>query len=147
MKARMLFFYDKPRMVNHIDNTAIGVVSRFYGRLIRQGSTVLDLMGSWTSHLPPELKLDQLTVLGMNPVELQANRMAHERVVHDLNLKPRLPFADICFDAVVCTVSVEYLTRPMEVFEEVHRVLKPGGLFIHTFSNRWFPPKVIRIWP
>jgi len=42
---------------------------------------------------------------------------------------------------------VEYLTRPFEVFEDVARVLKPGGHFIHTFSNRWFPPKVIRIWP
>ena len=25
-------------------------------------------------------------------------------------------------------------------------LLKPGGYFIHTFSNRWFPPKVVRIW-
>ena len=59
---------------------------------------------------------------------------------------PLLPFEVARFDAVVCTVSVEYLTRPLEVFAEVRRVLKPGGRFITTFSNRWFPPKVIRIW-
>jgi SAM-dependent methyltransferase len=41
---------------------------------------------------------------------------------------------------------VEYLVRPFELFEEVARVLKPGGPFIVTFSNRWFPPKVIRAW-
>jgi SAM-dependent methyltransferase len=41
---------------------------------------------------------------------------------------------------------VEYLTRPHEVFSEVARILKPGGIFIHSFSNRWFPPKAIRIW-
>ena len=140
-------FYEKPRMVNHLDHTAIGVVSRLYGRLIRPSANVLDLMGSWTSHLPAELKLNQLTVLGMNPEELQFNPRAQELVVHDLNLNPCLPFGDGCFDAAVCTASVEYLTRPFEVFDEVDRILKPGGLFIHTFSNRWFPPKAIRIWP
>jgi SAM-dependent methyltransferase len=140
-------FYDRARLVNHIDDTAIGLVSRLYGRLIRPGSDVLDLMSSWTSHLPPDLALNGLTVLGMNLEELQANPRATERRVHDLNTVPVLPFADGCFDAVVCTVSVEYLARPFAVFDDVARVLKPGGLFIHTFSNRWFPPKAIRIWP
>jgi SAM-dependent methyltransferase len=41
---------------------------------------------------------------------------------------------------------VEYLTRPLDVFADVGRVLKPGGTFVVTFSNRWFPPKVIRVW-
>ena len=139
-------FYERARRVHHIDDTAIGLVSRLYGRLIRPGSDVLDLMGSWASHLPPGLELKGLTVLGMNAEELQANPRATERCVHDLNLQPALPFADGRFDAVVCTVSVEYLVRPFEVFADVARILKPGGLFIHTFSNRWFPPKVIRIW-
>lgn len=68
-------------------------------------------------------------------------------VVHDLNRDPLLPFPDAAFDAVVCTVSVEYLIRPHGVFAEVARVLDLGGRFIVTFSNRWFPPKAIRIWP
>jgi len=140
-------FYDRARLINHIDDTAIGLVSQLYGRLIKPGSDVLDLMGSWTSHLPPELELNGLTVLGMNAEELQANPRATERLVHDLNLKPELPFADSRFDAVICTVSVEYLAQPFEVFDDAARILKPGGLFIHSFSNRWFPPKVIRIWP
>jgi hypothetical protein len=140
-------FYGRPRLVNHIDDTAIRTISQLYGRLIRPGSAVLDLMGSWTSHLPRDLELKSLSVLGMNMDELNANPHATERVVHDLNRHPVLPFADGRFDAVVCTVSVEYLTRPFEVFEDVARILKPGGHLIHTFSNRWFPPKVIRIWP
>jgi hypothetical protein len=32
------------------------------------------------------------------------------------------------------------------VFADVARVLKPGGLFVVSFSNRWFPPKAISIW-
>ena len=68
-------------------------------------------------------------------------------LIHDLNLDPRLPLPDGRYDAVICTASVEYLVRPFDVFAEAARVLKPGGVFAATFSNRWFPPKAIRVWP
>ncbi len=54
--------------------------------------------------------------------------------------------ADACFDAVVCTASIEYLIQPFRVFREIARLLKPAGLFVTTFSNRWFPPKAIQLW-
>jgi SAM-dependent methyltransferase len=72
--------------------------------------------------------------------------MADERVVHDLNADPTLPFGDAAFDTAVCTVSVDYLTRPVAVCAEVGRVLRPGGTFALTFSNRCFPTKAIRGW-
>jgi ubiquinone/menaquinone biosynthesis C-methylase UbiE len=50
------------------------------------------------------------------------------------------------FDHATCCVSVDYLTRPVEVFREVARVLRPAGLFVCTFSNRLFPTKAIRGW-
>jgi SAM-dependent methyltransferase len=53
---------------------------------------------------------------------------------------------DTSFDAVVCCVSVDYLVRPIEVFRAVARVLRPGGPFVCTFSNRCFPTKAIRGW-
>ena len=34
----------------------------------------------------------------------------------------------------------------VNVFEEIARVLRPEGVCIMTFSNRWFPHKAIRIW-
>lgn len=140
-------FYARPRMVHHIDDTAVLYLNRLYGRLIRPGSRVLDLMSSWVSHLPDGLELARVSGLGMSGDELTANPRLDDHVVHDLNRNPVLPYDDGAFDAVVCTVSVEYLTRPFEVFREVGRVLSPGGRFIVTFSNRWFPPKAITIWP
>lgn len=139
-------FYARPRFVQHLDAAARRVVTGLYGRLVRPGASVLDLMGSWTSHLPDDLPFGGLAVLGLNRAELERNARADERVVHDLNRDPQLPFASGRFDAVVCTVSVEYLTRPFEVFAEIARVLAPGGVLVHTFSNRWFPPKAVRIW-
>ena len=82
----------------------------------------------------------------MNADELAANPMADRVVVHDLNADPVLPFHDAAFDAVVCTVSVDYLVRPVAVFAEVARVLRPGGVCAATFSNRCFPTKAIRGW-
>ncbi|MEJ2455861.1 MAG: class I SAM-dependent methyltransferase [Candidatus Thiodiazotropha sp.] len=140
------YFYQMPRMVDHIDSVADSQIEALYGRLIPPGAEVLDLMSSWKSHLPESLSLAAVSGLGMNLEELEANTRLGERVVHDLNLQPQLPFEDNRFDAIVCTVSVEYLIKPLEVFAEAARVLKPGGRFILTFSNRWFQPKVIKIW-
>jgi SAM-dependent methyltransferase/FKBP-type peptidyl-prolyl cis-trans isomerase 2 len=139
-------FYEKPRLVNHIDDQADATISSLYGRLLKPGNRVLDLMSSWNSHLPESLELAQLTGLGLNRKELEKNPRLTDYVVHDLNRNPVLPFENQAFEAVICTVSVEYLTHPEEIFREVARILKPGGYFIHTFSNRWFPPKVVRIW-
>lgn len=139
-------FYAEPRLVTHIDDTAISVIKSVYGKVLRTGMNVLDLMSSWRSHIPEDLKLDSLVGLGLNSEEMLQNPQLTAHIIHDLNREPLLPFSANEFDAVICTVSVEYLIHPLEVFREIARILKPGGYFIVTFSNRWFPPKVIRIW-
>ena len=142
-------FYSTPRLVTHIDDEAITAVGALYTELGLCGpgsGRVLDLMSSWVSHFPE--KPSSLTVLGMNADELAANPMANDRVVFDLNVDPtpRMAFEDASFDAVVCCVSVDYLIRPISVFCEVARVLRPGAPFVCTFSNRCFPTKAIRGW-
>lgn len=139
-------FYRLPRFVNHLDDQAIERIGALYGSLLHPKMRVLDLMSSWVSHLPPGLKPLELVGLGMNRSELTANERLDRGVVHDINKDPVMPFDSGYFDAVICTVSVEYLTRPFDVFEQICRILKPGGIFVVTFSNRWFPPKVIQIW-
>jgi SAM-dependent methyltransferase len=67
-------------------------------------------------------------------------------MIHDINRVPELPCADDTFDTVICTASVDYMTRPFAVFREVARILKPGGIFLVIFSNRFFPPKVVKVW-
>jgi SAM-dependent methyltransferase len=136
-------FYAADRLVTHIDDRAIAAVGALYERLGLNGR-VLDLMSSWISHFvtPPR----ELVALGMNARELDANSMATERLTRDLNTHPALPFEADRFDAVTCCVSVDYLTRPIDVFREVRRVLAESGLFVCTFSNRCFPTKAISGW-
>ena len=139
-------FYDKPRYVQHIDTTAIEMVKNTYGRFLEDDMQVLDLMSSWQSHLPENLNLGRVVGLGLNENELRKNSQLTETVVQDLNLNSKLPFEPNSFDAVICSVSVEYLVDPLAVFAEVARILRTDGYFILTFSNRWFPTKAINIW-
>ena len=139
-------FYVKPRYVQHIDTTAIEMVKGTYGRFLKDDMQVLDLMSSWHSHVPADLSFKRFVGLGLNESELKKNSCLSETVVQDLNMDTRLPFESNSFDAAICTVSVEYLTDPLAVFEEISRVLRADGYFIVTFSNRWFPTKSIKIW-
>ena len=136
-------FYAPPRLVTHIDDGAIAAVGELYAELGVDGD-VLDLMSSWISHFrtPPR----RLVGLGMNAAELAANPALAAHAVQDLNADPVLPFGDATFDDAVCCVSVDYLVDPLAVFREVGRVLRPGGRFVVTFSNRCFPTKAIRGW-
>jgi SAM-dependent methyltransferase len=139
-------FYSRPRLVSHLDSLALDTVTAIYARLIPKDSDVLDLMAGPDSHLEEDLNLRSITGLGMNNEELQANSNLNERIIHDLNADWRLPFDDNRFDVAINTVSVDYLVRPVDVFSEVGRVLRPRGIFIVVFSNRMFPPKAVNIW-
>ena len=139
-------FYGAPRFVTHIDDRAIAAVTALYRRSFAPGAVLLDLMSSWVSHLPEDVSYGAVTGLGMNASELGANPRLSRRIVQDLNRDPALPFGAAEFDAACCCVSVQYLERPVSVFREVLRCLKPGSAFVATFSDRYFPTKAVAIW-
>lgn len=141
-------FYQTPRLVAHIDEAAIAALGGFFRQVIPDQAAVLDLMSAYVSHLPPDVRTHcrQVVGLGMNAAEMGANSQLTEQVVHDLNRTPALPFGDATFDVALCTVSVQYLLRPLEVFAEVARTLRPGAPFVVSFSNRCFPTKATTLW-
>jgi SAM-dependent methyltransferase/FKBP-type peptidyl-prolyl cis-trans isomerase 2 len=138
-------FYKTPRLVGHVDSLASRMIRRFYSNHLQAGDTVLDLMSSIQSHMPIDYDL-QVTGLGLNEAEMQENPILEQFLVQDLNSQQVLPFKNEEFNTVVCSLSVEYLIRPREIVREIQRVLKPEGRLLISFSNRWFPPKVTRLW-
>ncbi|WIA33350.1 hypothetical protein OEZ86_006487 [Tetradesmus obliquus] len=140
-------FYAFPRLVKHVDDGFLAQVTQLYRERIQPGSVVLDLMSSWVSHLPPEVKYEKVLGHGLNAAELAKNKQMDSFFVRDLNAEPDgWALGDQSVDAVVCCVSVQYMQQPERVFAEVYRVLKPGGVFILTFSNRMFYDKAITAW-
>ena len=139
-------FYQHPRLLVHIDEGAIAKVGKIYAHLLPKGGTLLDLMSSWRSHLPESVRPAKVVGLGLNRAEMADNPALDEVVVHNVNQNPQMPFADESFDGAVMTVSVQYLTRPTELFADVGRILRPRAPFIVTFSNRMFPTKAVALW-
>ena len=140
-------FYAADRFVQHIDSLALSTVERIIGELlVEESPVVLDLMAGWDSHISATLKAERVVGLGLSRNELARNKNLTEWIYHDLNKIPSLPFPDNTFDAVLNVVSVDYMTRPLEIFREVGRILKPGGLFLVAFSNRMFEQKAVKIW-
>lgn len=139
-------FYAFPRKVVHIDDGAIAALGRLYAERLPAEGRILDLMSSWRSHFPEAARFREAVGLGLNAEEMADNPQLTRFVVHDLNREARLPFASGEFDAAVCAVSIQYLTRPLEVFQEVGRVLRPGAPFVVAFSNRCFPTKAVAVW-
>jgi hypothetical protein len=139
-------FYAQPRKVVHIDAAAIRALTALYRELLPPGGAILDLMSSWRSHLPDDAAYARVAGLGLNAGEMADNPQLTDFAIHDLNADPSLPYAAAEFDAACCAVSVQYLQQPAAVFREVARALKPGGVFVVSFSNRCFPSKAIRAW-
>ncbi len=139
-------FYAVPRVLTHVDSVTCAQIRDLSARLLPEGAELLDLMSSSESHLSDTSILREVVGLGMNSEELAQNPRLTQYLVHDLNQTPTLPFTDQRFDAVTCHLSIEYLNKPYAVVAEVARVLRPGGLFLVTFSHRWFAPKAIKLW-
>lgn len=144
------FFYSSPRFVTHIDDPAIQSLTKYYSSVFpasnSPGVALLDMCSSWISHYPKGYKQERIAGLGLNEEELKRNPVLTEYAVQDLNQKTALPYEDNSFDIITNAVSVDYLAKPLEVFKEMRRVLKPGGLAVMSFSNRCFWTKAISIW-
>ncbi len=139
-------FYSFPRFVTHVDEAFIDQLTTLYRNRLKPQTRILDLMSSWVSHLPNDIEFDHIEGHGMNAEELAKNSQLDHYFIQDLNQNPKLPLLDQDFDAVLICVSVQYLQYPEAIFSEVHRILKPGGISIVSFSNRMFYQKAIAAW-
>jgi SAM-dependent methyltransferase len=139
-------FYSVPRFVTHLDDRFLETLTQLYRDRLQPQTRILDLMSSWVSHLPKEMAFAHVEGHGLNAEELARNPQLDSFFVQNLNQEPRLPLPDQSFDAVLNTASVQYIQYPETVFREIHRVLKPNGIAIISFSNRMFFHKAIQAW-
>lgn len=139
-------FYSMPRFVTHVDQGFIDQLTQLYRDRLKPNTRIFDMMSSWVSHLPEEMEFAHVEGHGMNESELARNSRLNHYFVQNLNQNPQLPLLDQDFDVVLNCVSVQYLQYPDAVFTEIHRILKPGGIAIISFSNRMFFQKAIAAW-
>ena len=139
-------FYVEPRLVVHVDDNAINSIQSYYSKVFPENAIVLDLMSSWKSHFPTNKQFKKTVGLGLNAIEMENNPSLDEFFVQNINVDPTLPFEANYFDAVVIVVSIQYVSKPIELFQEIARILKPDSFCHVIYSNRMFPTKAVWLW-
>lgn len=86
--------------------------------------------------------IDELVAAGLDAqgTDMPANLGLSRRL---LPIEPdpyRLPFGDATFDVVVSTSVFEHAQNTEACFQEIHRILRPGGVAMHTFPGKWYLP-------
>jgi SAM-dependent methyltransferase len=100
---------------------------------------VLELFSTYESILPYELTNKGPVVgVGWYGYEMEANSVLDDVIEQDISIDPYLPLQDNYFDVVVMPAMFQLLQRPQEMFQEINRVLKPGGTaFIGLKLSYW----------
>ena len=139
-------FYASPRFVQHLDAAFRARLTELYRQRIPPCAEVLDLMSSWVSHLPEEVRYQLVIGHGLNEQELAANGRFDRYWVQNLNRDQRLPLADASVDVALIVAGWQYLQQPEAVAAELLRVVRPRGQLIVAFSNRMFVQKAPQVW-
>lgn len=151
-------FYLQPRFVTHIDDDAIQALRKYYATVLPKKGRILDFCSSWISHYPSEVenanKNGALEIIGtgMNKTELGQNPVLNAWALQDLNEDPvvSLPVVEGKekgkIDASTCVVSIDYLTKPVEVLKSIREQTNEGGKIHLVISNRCFQTKVVGRW-
>ena len=79
--------------------------------------------------------------LGLRDAHTDADTtLVGQGILRDIDLDPyRLPFDDQTFDVVISDQVFEHVMDYPATLREVHRVMKPGGAFLHVFPARYMP--------
>ena len=107
-----------------------------------EGKTVLDLGCNRGYLLHSFLQQEKFNAIGADLVSyyLKDARRDYGDVIQFVETTPTsIPVPDNSVDIVYTIDTIEHLSQPKELFEDVHRILKPGGLFLIHF-NPWLNP-------
>ena len=139
-------FYSQPRFVHHLSDSFRTRLTTLYSEYLLNHHIILDLMSSWVSHLPTNIRYKKVIGHGMNQAELSSNERLDSFFVQNLNKKQNMPIEDSFIDVGLIVAGWQYLQYPEKVSLEVSRIIKSDSLLIISFTNRAFWTKAPNIW-
>ena len=139
-------FYQQPRYVHHLSDSFRTRLTSLYSEYLLNHHIILDLMSSWVSHLPTNIRYKKVIGHGMNQAELSSNERLDSFFVQNLNKKQNMPIEDSSIDVGLIVAGWQYLQYPEKVSLELSRIIKSDSLLIISFTNRAFWTKAPNIW-
>tara|TARA_Y100001968_G_scaffold142729_1_gene130438 strand:+ start:2803 stop:3453 length:651 start_codon:yes stop_codon:yes gene_type:complete len=140
------FFYREPRYVHHLSDAFRTRLTTLYSEYLLNHYIILDLMSSWVSHLPSNIRYKKVIGHGMNEAELSSNKRLDSFWIQNLNKTQNIPIEDSFIDVGLIVAGWQYLQYPEKVSLELSRVIKSDSLLIISFTNRAFWTKAPNIW-
>ena len=139
-------FYHQPRYVHHLSDSFRTRLTSLYSEYLLSHNVILDLMSSWVSHLPPNVRYKKVIGHGMNEAELISNKRLDSFWVQNFNNTQKMPVEDSSIDVGLMVAGWQYLQHPEKVSLELSRIIKSNSLLIISFTNRAFWTKAPNIW-
>ena len=139
-------FYQQSRFVHHLSDSFRTRLTSLYSDYLLNHHIILDLMSSWVSHLPTNIRYKKVIGHGMNQAELSSNERLDSFFVQNLNKKQNMPIEDSSIDVGLIVAGWQYLQYPEKVSLELSRIIKSDSLLIISFTNRAFWTKAPNIW-
>ena len=139
-------FYKQPRFVHHLSDSFRTRLTNLYQDYLQSHHVILDLMSSWVSHLPSNIKYKKVIGHGMNESELSSNKRLDRFWLQNLNKTQNMPLEDSSIDVGLIVAGWQYLQYPEKVSSELSRIIKTDSLLIISFTNRAFWTKAPNIW-
>tara|TARA_B100000214_G_scaffold267007_1_gene197879 strand:- start:262 stop:909 length:648 start_codon:yes stop_codon:yes gene_type:complete len=139
-------FYQQPRYVHHLSEAFRNRLTNLYSSYLHKHQTILDLMSSWVSHLPTDIKYKKVIGHGMNEAELINNKRLDKYWIQNLNKIQNMPMENSSIDVGLIVAGWQYLQYPEKVSLELSRIIKTDSLLIISFTNRAFWTKAPNIW-
>ena len=139
-------FYHQPRYVHHLSDSFRDRLTNLYSEYLLNHHVILDLMSSWVSHLPANIRYKKVIGHGMNESELNSNKRLDKYWLQNLNKSQNMPIEDSSIDVGLIVAGWQYLQYPEKVSSELSRIIKSDSFLIISFTNRAFWTKAPNIW-
>jgi len=139
-------FYQRPKYVHHLSDSFRNRLTNLYSEYLLSHHVILDLMSSWVSHLPSDIRYKKVIGHGLNEAELSSNNRLDRFWIQNLNKTQNMPIEDSSVDVGLVVAGWQYLQYPEKVSLELSRIIKSESLLIISFTNRAFWTKAPNIW-
>jgi ubiquinone/menaquinone biosynthesis C-methylase UbiE len=101
---------------------------------LRPEHTLLDAGCGRTAPVLVKYRGKARRLIGVDLVDFDAPVDGVELINCDLG---DIPLPDATVDIVMCRSVMEHIENPAAVYREMHRILKPGGVFVFLTGNLW----------
>lgn len=141
-EKRQHYFKTKYKEGNPMWDETLVFLSREFKHKVKKNSIVLDVGCGNGNFVVDENRGDISWAVG---IDVEKKYVKKNICLDEIKIGyvEELPFEDNTFDVVISLWVLEHLENPLQTFTEIHRVLKPGGIFMFAAPNIYFFPLFI----